>query len=160
MLPNNIKTFSLLCAVLIAASLQMKAQAKPCGSYDTQSEMNQCAATEAKKADALLNATYQELLAKLKDDKIAQAKLIAAQRAWIAFRDAELAAMWPTAAGEDPRIRYGSVHPFCYSEELATMTHNRTRELRELMSHQEGDVCGGPLAKCTAQPPGKIHSGQ
>jgi uncharacterized protein YecT (DUF1311 family) len=39
-------------------------------------------------------------------------KVVAAEKAWIAFRDAELAAEWPVPEGENPNALYGSVHPF------------------------------------------------
>jgi uncharacterized protein YecT (DUF1311 family) len=121
--------------------------------------MNLCAANEAKKADQLLNTTYRQLLAKLKDNKIAYQKLITAQRAWIAFRNADLAAQWPIAPGEDPQTIYGSVHPFCYFEALAAMTQERTRELQTLMTHEEGDICSTNLAKCAVPQPKQARVG-
>jgi uncharacterized protein YecT (DUF1311 family) len=143
-----------LCILLILFGLTSwglaqtnKASKKPCGSgeHDTQLEMNECAAREAKEADRTLNATFQKLLNKLKDDKVATAKVVAAENAWIAFRDAELAADWPVDERENPNARYGSVHPFCYYEELASMTRERVRKLRMYMLHEEGDVCAyGP----------------
>jgi uncharacterized protein YecT (DUF1311 family) len=91
---------------------------KPCGDYGTQSEMNDCAAREAHEADEALNATYKQLLVRLRDDKTATARVVAAEKAWVIFRDAELAADWPVADGENPNLLYGSVHPFCYYNEL------------------------------------------
>ena len=46
-----------------------QATVENCGSLNTQSEMNDCAAREAHKADDALNSTYQEVLGKLKSDK-------------------------------------------------------------------------------------------
>lgn len=120
---------------------------KPCGDYGTQSEMNQCAAEEAKSADDALNRTYREFLAKLKGDETATTRAIAAEKAWIAFRDAELASDWPVANGENPNIQYGSVHPFCYYNELAALTWDRIRVLRGRMKREEeGDVCSIQVA--------------
>jgi uncharacterized protein YecT (DUF1311 family) len=160
MAENKVRTLSMLFVLLLAICLSMKAQSKPCGSgsHETQAEMNQCAIDEFKNADKRLNETYKELLDKLKNNKTALSKVIAAERAWIAFRDAELAARWPLAPGENPQI-LGSVHPFCFYEALTEMTNRRTDELRYLLFPVEGDVCGGPLAKCTIQLPDKRQFG-
>jgi uncharacterized protein YecT (DUF1311 family) len=122
-----------------------KTKEKSCGDYDTQAQMNECAARQANEADAALNAVYRELLNKLKDNKTATAKIVAAQNAWVTFRDAELAADWPVGKDENPNAHYGSVHPFCFYEELASMTLERVRKLRAYLHPEEGDVCAyGP----------------
>jgi Uncharacterized protein conserved in bacteria len=117
-----------------------------CGDFSTQTEMNECAAKQAKRADAALNATYRELIEKIKGDKTATERVIAAEKAWISFRDAELAAEWPVAKGENPNVLYGSVHPLCYFNELEAMTWERVKRLKELMQSAEGDVCSSGLA--------------
>jgi uncharacterized protein YecT (DUF1311 family) len=109
--------------------------------------MNDCAAREAKKADEALNATYRELLSKIKQNKTATEKVVAAERSWIVFRDAELAAKWPVPEGENPNMLYGSVHPLCYYNEYAVMTRERVKTLNELMRNEEGDVCSSGLAQ-------------
>ena len=55
---------------------------------------------ELKAADAKLNATYQKVMAKMPTAE-AKTKLKEAQRAWVAFRDAEIAshAEIPGASG-------------------------------------------------------------
>ena len=120
---------------------------KRCGDYGTQAEMNDCAAREALKADDALNSTYKEMLGKLRADKTATARVVAAEKAWTAFRDAELAADWPVADGENPNLQYGSVHPFCYYNERAALTLARVKTLSDRMRHeQEGDVCSTSIA--------------
>ena len=160
MLVKQTKKILLFCAVF-SIFFTADAQSIPCGNAGTQSEMNECAASEAKKADKRLNVTYRELLSKIKEDKVATDKIVSAQRAWIAFRDAELAAMWPTASGENPNLKYGSVHPFCYSLAYTEMTEKRTSELRDrITQHPEGDVCSTDLAKCTMRSPSRNSLGQ
>jgi len=127
--------------------LLAQSKSRPCGESGTQAEMNQCAAMEAKAADRHLNEVYRAMLSKLKSNKIATQKLIAAQRAWIAFRDADLGAMWPIESGENPNQLYGSVHPFCYYLALTEITEQRTKELQQRSVHLEGDVCDTE-AKC------------
>ena len=54
-----------------------------------QNEMTQSAAKEFERADAELNAVYKKALAGL--DETGKEKLTKAQRAWVAFRDAQAA---------------------------------------------------------------------
>lgn len=124
-----------------------KMPAKQCGDSDTQSEMNDCAARKAHEADDVLNSVYRELLGKIKNNNIATSKVIAAEKAWMAFRDAELAAKWPVPDGERANALYGSVHPFCYYSELEAMTWERVKRLKDLMRDEEGDVCASGLAQ-------------
>lgn len=53
----------------------------------------QCAEKDRTAADKSLNDTYKKLLANLKDDpeqqRFSRTQVVAAQRAWVAFRDAE-----------------------------------------------------------------------
>jgi uncharacterized protein YecT (DUF1311 family) len=144
--------FSFGC-VSIGHAQSAKSPKKLCGDYGTQTDMNECAAKEAHQADDALNSTYQELLRKLKDDKTATVRVVAAERAWIAFRDAELAADWPVPDGENPNLLFGSVHPFCYYNELARLTRERLKTLSDRMRHEEeGDVCSTAIASTRGQP--------
>jgi uncharacterized protein YecT (DUF1311 family) len=137
----------LLAAVHLLHAQNQKSPVANCGDPKTQSEMNDCAAQEAKRADMVLNATYRELLSKIRENKTATAKLVSAEKAWIVFRDAQLAAEWPVADGENPSVVYGSVHPGCYFNALAAMTLERVKALKELMQKTEGDDCSSGLAR-------------
>ena len=53
----------------------------------TQAEMTQEAINEFKKTDASLNKVYQRLLGHVEEES--KSKLQAAQRSWLAYRDAE-----------------------------------------------------------------------
>jgi uncharacterized protein YecT (DUF1311 family) len=120
---------------------------KQCGDYGTQSAMNECAAREAHKAEDALNSAYRDLLNKLTGDKTATARVVAAENAWMAFRDAELAADWPVPDGENPNLLYGSVHPFCYYNERTALTLARLKTLSDRMQHEgEGDICSTSIA--------------
>ena len=57
----------------------------------SQAELNDCYGNAYKKADAELNVLCRQITARLKDDKATTKLLVAAQRAWVAFRDAECA---------------------------------------------------------------------
>ena len=139
--------FSVLGIVGLIHAQGEKTSIENCGDLSTQTDMNACAAAEAHKADVALNEAYRELLSKVNENKTASERVVAAERAWIAFRDAELAEEWPVAEGENPNLLYGSVHPFCYYNELAGMTWERVRTLKNLMTFHEGDLCSSGLAQ-------------
>ena len=72
-------------------------------------------------------------------------KLREAQRAWLAFREAELAARYPE---QDKRLSYGSVYPMCRRQVLAELTGQQTAQLRQwLAGAEEGEVCAGSIKK-------------
>lgn len=126
--------------VLLSASAQ-KRRAKP-DCYDTamtQHAMNQCAAQEFETADAELNSVYRQLLAASRDDKLFAEKLTQAERAWVAFRDAQMGALYPET--DNPLGAYGSVYPMCYGRAKARLTRERTAQLRAMLGRKEGDVC-------------------
>ncbi len=87
----------------------------------TQAEMNESAAKEAAAADQELNAVYKKVLAS--QDEEGTALLRKSQRAWLAYRDAE-------AAFSADLFRGGSLAPMQYSETLATLTRERTAQLK------------------------------
>jgi uncharacterized protein YecT (DUF1311 family) len=113
------------------------------GCYDkaqTQLELNDCAGEELAAADAELNRVYQAILKKYKDDSRFIEKLRAAQRAWLAFRDAEFEAKFPASDG------YGSIFPMCAAQYKAQLTRERVTRLREWLDGiEEGDACSGSV---------------
>jgi uncharacterized protein YecT (DUF1311 family) len=62
----------------------------------SQAGLNQCASNGAKAADAELNRVYAKVLAANAQNTVFLEKFKAAQRAWVAFRDAQIAARYPT----------------------------------------------------------------
>ena len=101
---------------------------------DSQSMMNICADADFQAADAKLNAAYQELVRR--NDQASNKLLQTAQRAWIAFRDAECA--YSTAGSEG-----GSIHPMEVSQCLTGLTDERTKQLTSGANCKEGDTsCG------------------
>ncbi|MFU2209239.1 lysozyme inhibitor LprI family protein [Solidesulfovibrio sp. C21] len=122
-----------LFAVLAFSATGVRAQ--------TQMEMNATDCDAAKKADAALNAAYAAILQKNKDDPVFIRKLKIAQRSWITFRDAELAARYPA---EDKAMAYGSMYNLCYCNALAELTRKRTAELAPWRDGvPEGEGCEG-----------------
>jgi uncharacterized protein YecT (DUF1311 family) len=108
----------------------------------TQADLTECGNNDYKSADDELNRTYQQLLKKTAGDPVAAQKIRAAQRAWVAFRDAQIAALYPA---EDKQKEYGTVFPMCANLALADLTRERTKMLTHMLNPAEGDVCGGGL---------------
>lgn len=109
----------------------------------SQEEMSGDVCEDYRAADAELNATYQAVVKRYQDDPQFLKALKKAQRAWIAFRDAELDALYPA---EDKRMEYGSVYPMCECGVLAEMTRSRVMALNLWLPSEEdgeGDVCTG-----------------
>jgi uncharacterized protein YecT (DUF1311 family) len=89
----------------------------------SQPELNAAADAEYQKADARLNATYKKLLAKLDDE--GKKKLIAAERAWVAYRDAQ------ADFDADAAARGGSMEPMEYSNSCLELTEARIKQLEK-----------------------------
>ena len=112
----------------------------PCATQADQIEMNECACNRYKRADVELNRVYQQLLSANANDPVFIDKLKTAQRAWIAFRDAQLAAIYPDT--EDPKVKYGSVFTMCYCGAQQDLTEERTKHLKRMLRSPESDACG------------------
>ena len=87
---------------------------------DTQSEMNQCAGAHFKAEDQKLGSVYSKL------EK--SSELIAAERAWIAYRDAECAYQIRDFKG-------GTIVPTLFNECLADLTAARVQQLLSDQNH-------------------------
>ena len=94
--------------------------------FDTTMGMTQCIQAETAVWDAILNAQYRSTRAALSaQDPALKDHLLTAQRAWIAFRDAECALDY--ARWQDGSIR-SVVHANC----MLVMTARRSLELRDM----------------------------
>ncbi len=104
------------------------AQNPNCNNPQTQSEMNICASIAYQNADRKLNQVYRQLLPKLSAAR--KQKLIAAQQAWIKFRDSSC---------EFERSAYegGSLAPMIYGFCLADVTEQRTKDLRRYLEDSD-----------------------
>jgi uncharacterized protein YecT (DUF1311 family) len=121
---------AIAAAALLFAALPAAAQDCP---DESQAGLNQCAADAYKKADAALNAAYKQVMARLKDSEDAAKSLVAAQRAWIGYRDAECDFMSSGVEG-------GSARPMIAAQCLEQLTTQRADELKALLNCEEGDL--------------------
>lgn len=104
-----------------------------------QQHMNYCASLDFHTADAALNAQWTLTADSMKrmdveysadDDRPGYFEtLLAAQRAWLAYRDAQ-------CQSEGYTFRGGSMEPFMVATCRTRLTKQRTEELRELESEE------------------------
>jgi uncharacterized protein YecT (DUF1311 family) len=129
-------TRTLLLFALAALAGPAMAQTKDCRSAITNMDMNICAELDWQEADAVLNSTYQEVMAAMKEMDIslptelkgAEDALRTAQRAWITYRDAH-------CAGEGFQMRGGTAETLVVYGCLREMTMERTEKLRSLIDY-------------------------
>jgi uncharacterized protein YecT (DUF1311 family) len=99
----------------------------------TQRDLDRCASAEYSSADKALNSTYTSIIGRLRADAPARSKLVAAQRAWLAFRDAECEFAASGVAG-------GSIAPMIVTNCRADLTKRRQTQLAAYLSCQQGDT--------------------
>jgi uncharacterized protein YecT (DUF1311 family) len=95
---------------------------------NTQAEMTACAGAEAKRVCAKLNSTYGALLAKVGNQPDALAKIKAAERAWVAYRDAYIEATYPA---RDKAAEYGSMYSLDVALLRAKLTQRQVTALED-----------------------------
>lgn len=109
------------------------AVAVDCDNASDQATMNQCAAQQNAAADKELNALYQQITSRFKGNPDNKKLLVGAQRAWVAFRDAECKF---SASG----VEGGSVYPLIYSNCTTELTKARVQTFKNYLKCQEGDM--------------------
>ena len=124
--------------MILTALLLLGAQAAEpqvdCDDPMTQSAMNICSWRSYKQADEELNAAWKKASARAKENDAAAARydgptdgferLLAAQRAWLKFRDAQC------LAENGKREDSGTIWPLLQNSCLEALTEQRTNQLR------------------------------
>ncbi len=122
--------------VSLPSLAQDSAQYRACNDKaKTQMEMNACASQEAARSDAELNEVYRKLLSQAASQQEAVAKIKAAERAWVAYRDAYMDAMYPA---KDKQAEYGSIYPMEADLLRAKLTQQQVVALKELLQQYSG----------------------
>ena len=123
--------------IFLAMALAATEPALNCANQVTQVDMNQCAYIDYKRADAELNRQWKLALTASKtadreiDSETRKGRkgfvesLMAAQRAWLVFRDNHCVLNSYDAIG-------GSMEPMLYSFCLTNLTETRTGQLKEI----------------------------
>jgi uncharacterized protein YecT (DUF1311 family) len=122
-----------LATLLLPFAAQAQDPEVDCEDVQTQMEMTYCAEQDFAEADELLNTQYKQsrqITKAFDEDAIselqgADAALVTAQRAWVAFRDAHCASYGYQARG-------GSMEPMLIYACQADLTRQRTEQLKEL----------------------------
>lgn len=112
---------ALALVALVALAPAVAAQDVPCDPEGSQVELNACAAEAFRDADAEMNRVYQQVLRAVSEG--VEARVRAAQRAWLPFRDAHCDVEAAVAEG-------GSMQPMVRGFCLAAVTEERTEHLR------------------------------
>jgi uncharacterized protein YecT (DUF1311 family) len=108
------------------------------GFSQTQTEMNQSAEIACKKADKLLNNTYQNILIEFESDSIFIENFKESHKIWMTFRDSELKVKYP----ERPEGYYGSSLSMCKSIFLEKLTNERISSLKAFLNKSgEENIC-------------------
>jgi uncharacterized protein YecT (DUF1311 family) len=102
-----------------------------CKNAMTQMDMNYCAGQDFNAADAKLNATYKKLTSELDPHELDTLKV--AQRAWVAWRDAECT--YETIDSEG-----GSIRPMEISECQTELTNDRVKQLAKQVECPAGNL--------------------
>lgn len=124
------------CVLLVDAPTSAQEPQPDCKDPQTQADMTICAGRDLADADKALNVQYQVTRKALKErDAGASAELkggedalLKAQRAWLAYRDAQCASVGFQARG-------GSMEPMLVSACEADLTRRRTGELKALVDN-------------------------
>ena len=107
---------------------------------ENQAAMTQCAAQAYQASDAELNEVFHDTRQRLGDDDDTRRLLRDAERAWIAFRDAECSFVSSAVGG-------GSAYSMVYDLCLDDLTQKRVEDLRYYLDCDEGDMsCPVPAA--------------
>jgi uncharacterized protein YecT (DUF1311 family) len=113
---------------------------------NAQSEMNVCANEEAVRVEAELNEIYHKLLSKVASQPEAIERIKTSERAWIAYRDAYMDAMYPA---KDKQAEYGSIYPMEFDLRRAKLTKQQVAALKDLLEQYGGDESATSAAKPT-----------
>lgn len=116
-------------------------------SFTYAAELNSAAYVKYCKADKELHSVYQSIVKQYSTQPLFMKKLKAAQRIWISFRAAELAACYPDAG------QYGSSEPVCRAAYVESLTRDRIRTLKVWLNGlPEGETCMGSVKRKWSEP--------
>lgn len=133
-----------LAIVILAAPLTSgpARAAADCANAQDQTTMNQCAGKDFTAADKKLNDAYRQIEGRLKDNAASKKLLVDAQRAWVAFRDAECKFQG------GPIDQAGTIYPMVVANCQTSLTNDRLSDFKTYLNCPEGDInCPVPTAQ-------------
>ncbi|MBZ9711493.1 lysozyme inhibitor LprI family protein [Mesorhizobium sp. ESP7-2] len=133
---------SLATLILAAPHFVGTARAADCANAQDQATMNQCAGKDFGAADKKLNDAYKQIMDRLKDNAASRKLLVDAQRAWVAFRDAECKFQG------GPIDTAGTVYPMVVANCQTSLTNGRLKDFQTYLNCPEGELnCPVPTAQ-------------
>jgi uncharacterized protein YecT (DUF1311 family) len=130
--PMMSATRLLSALALVIACRPGAAHAADCAQASDQATMNRCATEEYQRADAALNGLYKQVQQRLKDDDVQMKRLIAAERAWVSFRDLECKFESAPSGGSASEMALATC--------LSSLTSQRSAALKGFLACPEGDL--------------------
>jgi uncharacterized protein YecT (DUF1311 family) len=110
-----------ICISMLAFVVPSWAQSQP--------EINERTGKEYEAADLQMNKLYKQIVTKHKGETLFLQKLEKSQKAWVVYRDAQMAASFPIKG--DPHVNYGSSYSMDYALEMTALTKARIKRLSE-----------------------------
>jgi uncharacterized protein YecT (DUF1311 family) len=124
-----------LCLAIWAVTPALRSYA------ETQAAMTADACLALENSNAEMKRIHRQIVRDHNDNKRFITAFNKTQRAWSAFRDADLNAIYP-----EPSEFYGSVYGMCRCTVLNELTRERIETLKKwLLKGTEGDVCAGSM---------------
>jgi uncharacterized protein YecT (DUF1311 family) len=129
--------FALIWFVLMAlpAVAQVSPQFQACNrNAKTQLAMDICAGNEAALRMKQMDYIYNELMSRAARQPGAVAKIRASQKAWTAYADAYIEALYPA---KDKQLSYGSVYPMEVALARSGLVQQHIADLKVLLTQYE-----------------------
>lgn len=130
-------SFALFWIVLTVApaAAQGSAQFKACmRTAKTQLAMNMCAGSELTLRTKQMNSIYNQLVSLAAKEPGAAAKVAASQKAWSAYADAYIEALYPAS---DKQGMYGSIYPMEVALTRGGLIQQHIADLKALLKAYE-----------------------
>lgn len=120
---------------MLAFLMILAAAASNCGDKPSQTAMMMCHAQVSDHADAAMNRVWKQVYVQMQREEPTTPRsdlgfaptLLAPQRAWMTYRDAECQI-------ESYEWRGGSMQPFTYNQCTTALTQEHTRQLRAIIT--------------------------
>jgi len=111
----------------------------------SQAAMDACANRELENTEQKLHDVAGKILEMYAGDSGFIDAFKASQKAWEAYRDAQIKMRYPHLE-DHPHRHYGSVFPMCHAQYRASLAKARIAQLMQWVEGiPEGDVCAGSL---------------